>query len=392
MIARLLTPYTALECMEHNAAIATLTCHANAGRDFTAPNVLSNIIKLGHESILEHITLTYSIKFLSRACLQELARHRHISLSVESTRHTLHKIIRNDSVKNEYRSNISPEFYDEFDRFVEFARKNQDMPNDKLKYRLPEFWPTNLILTANIRSLRHIITLRTAPQALKEFQRLARALYNVVPDGFQYLLADCLYKAPKSADSPDDTEIHDEIDDERTKELTPKGLLDRMSPIWLFETPPKPKQSTATAKLIAGHGQSAAEQPKPAPIPAQPTETGVSELLPDAAHDDNTTTLSLSERRQRMRTAAPKLYEQLVELAVAVDTVISAYNARKTNPDTDSDTRLENAIAAADSEMDKAWLLASWIGKPSLPCARRTELFSVSILPGVPCLSPARVG
>ena len=91
MNVKLLTSYDSLIDMEYSAALAALTCRANTGKDFVPDEVLTRIIKAGYESILEHINLTYSIRGLSRACLQELARHRHISLSVESTRHTLRK-------------------------------------------------------------------------------------------------------------------------------------------------------------------------------------------------------------------------------------------------------------------------------------------------------------
>lgn len=79
--------------MEHNSAYAMLMCHANTEKlkDEAPCMFFEKAIKSGHESILEHITLTYEVNNLSRACLQELARHRHISLSVESTRHTLRK-------------------------------------------------------------------------------------------------------------------------------------------------------------------------------------------------------------------------------------------------------------------------------------------------------------
>ena len=66
------------------------------------------------------------------------------------------------------------------------------MSNDELKYYIPEFWPTNLVMTANVRELRHIVSLRTAPAALKEFQDLARKFVETVPERFRYLLEDCV--------------------------------------------------------------------------------------------------------------------------------------------------------------------------------------------------------
>lgn len=191
MKVELLTSPLSFEKMEHIAALAALTCRGNADKEFSAPVVLERIIKAGHESVLEHINLTYSVKGLSRACLQELARHRHISLSVESTRHTLRKQMQSDAYDRAIGINRDRLYFMEY--FKEFMKHNPEMPNDELKYYLPEFWPTNLILTSNVRELRHILKLRTAPQALREFQELARAMYEVVPEQFKYLLKDCVH-------------------------------------------------------------------------------------------------------------------------------------------------------------------------------------------------------
>ena len=79
----------------------------------------------------------------------------------------------------------------------EYLMLHPDTPNDQVKYAIPEVVGTNLVLTSNVRELRHIIKLRTAPAALEEFRDLARKLYEAVPEEFQYLLADCLYKEGK---------------------------------------------------------------------------------------------------------------------------------------------------------------------------------------------------
>ena len=198
MEVKLLTSVTSIKDMEQFAAIAALTCHANTNKAFVASDVLKRIIKAGHESVLEHVTLTYSVKGLSRACLQEPARHRHISLSVESTRHTLTKYVNDEKWVTEYLVHSVNPFDDNEQKialvFLGCAWSNPDIPNDKLKYYLPEFWPTNLILTSNIRELRHIIRLRTAPAALSEFRDLAYRLYHTVPEEYRYLLEDCVYK------------------------------------------------------------------------------------------------------------------------------------------------------------------------------------------------------
>ena len=218
MKVELLTPYEHLKNMELIATEATLTCHGNTDKlnEKDPKTVLSNIIKNGHESILEHINLTYRIQDISRALLQELSRHRHISLSVESTRHTLKKQLAEWGV-HKYDAGVNlPDNFDKYLNnlshntiisdpagFIETAVRGAypayvlknfpDLPNDELKYFIPEFWPTRLILTLNIRELRHILKLRTHSSALMEFRKLGVELFTKVPDKFKYLLEDCVY-------------------------------------------------------------------------------------------------------------------------------------------------------------------------------------------------------
>ena len=193
MEVKLLTTPKHLAAMEFNAAYAMLTCHANTKKlIYEEPRMFfEKAIKAGHESILEHITLTYEITNLSRACLQELARHRHISLSVESTRHTLKGKIKELTSKYLGTEEGLKLHIVSLSAILE---KMPNISNDELKYYIPEYWPTNLVMTTNIRELRHIVRLRTAPAALGEFQELARAFVSELPDDFKYLLEDCAYK------------------------------------------------------------------------------------------------------------------------------------------------------------------------------------------------------
>ena len=193
MNVKLLTSTQSLHDMENFAALAYLTCHANTDKEYVPHEKLERAIKDRHESILEHINLTFSIKGLSRACLQELARHRHISLSVESTRHTLRKHLESEQWVENLADKLLPTQRDLL-YYVSRLAEVSDYTNDELKYYLPEFWPTNLIITLNIREFRHILKLRTAPAALKEFRILARSMFNEVPEQFKYLLQDCVHE------------------------------------------------------------------------------------------------------------------------------------------------------------------------------------------------------
>ena len=207
MEVELITEFSLLSGMEYNAAYAMLTCHANTKklRQEPAKSFVKKAMELGHESILEHINLTFEIKDLSRACLQELARHRHVSLSVESTRHTLKKQLADGEIGLSL-----PESMDEgletlikayLTTLFDYVKQHPDVPNDVLKYAMPECLSTNLIMTLNVRELRHIVKLRSAPAALGEFRYLACQLVKAIPEDYRYWVEDCVYKGGENSGS-----------------------------------------------------------------------------------------------------------------------------------------------------------------------------------------------
>lgn len=148
--------------------------------------LLLRIIKRGHESVLEHVNYSFCIENVTRALLQELARHRHISLSVESTRWAMHK------GRLQFRL---PDGLGENKEVMEAAIREMldsiqaaKLPNDVAKYLLPECVLTKLVMTVNLRELRHIYKLRAAPPALPEFQELMRLIADALPNAHRALL------------------------------------------------------------------------------------------------------------------------------------------------------------------------------------------------------------
>lgn len=63
-------------------------------KDLALMNRVGNEFR--HSSILEHISFNFFIDGISRACLQEWSRHRHMSQSVESTRYTMAKELKTE--------------------------------------------------------------------------------------------------------------------------------------------------------------------------------------------------------------------------------------------------------------------------------------------------------
>lgn len=160
--------------------------------------------QLKHASTLEHLFYNFYIKGISRACLQELARHRIASLSVKSTRYTLKEL------KNE--SEFKPNDFDNASRYIvltgnEFVDNasinalenlrqilNQNTSLDIAKYCLPESYKTELSWSINARSLQNFITLRSSKSALWEIRNLANAIYNALPNEHKFIFAECVYK------------------------------------------------------------------------------------------------------------------------------------------------------------------------------------------------------
>lgn len=155
--------------------------------------------KFKHASTLEHLVYNFYIEGVSRALLQELARHRIASLSVKSTRYTLKELKNEESFTckdleraSKYLVLTGVEMVDEMSlKALENLRLVlvEGISNDKAKYCLPESYKTELTWTINARSLQNFLTLRSDKSALWEIQNLAHALYDALPEEHKYLFS-----------------------------------------------------------------------------------------------------------------------------------------------------------------------------------------------------------
>jgi thymidylate synthase (FAD) len=161
--------------------------------------------KFKHSSTLEHLNYTFFISGISRALLQELARHRIASLSVKSTRYTLKELkdeklfnhLNKDDRKraNQYLVFTNIDIVDDASiNSLENLRKIliNGVANDKAKYCLPESYQTELTWTVNARSLQNFISLRSSKDALWEIRELANKIYDKLPKEHKYLFQNSL--------------------------------------------------------------------------------------------------------------------------------------------------------------------------------------------------------
>lgn len=179
--------------------------------DFGGPADLALINRVGnefkHSSTLEHIVYNFSISDVSRALLQEFARHRMASISVKSTRYTL-KELKNE--KSFYEGLNIDSFRAEkylvmtgsslVDDASVAALENlrlvlcAGVSNDKAKYCLPEAYKTQFSWTINARSLQNFLSLRTSKSALWEIRDLAYVIFDALPAEHKYLFQGSLYE------------------------------------------------------------------------------------------------------------------------------------------------------------------------------------------------------
>ena len=156
-------------------------------------NRVANVSK--HASVIEHLVYNFDIDGISRACLQELARHRIASYTVKSSRYTLQelKIAKDEDIQN-FCVSVSDDINSINGLQLMTIRKllALGMANDIVKYMLPEAYKTSLVMTVNARTLQNFLTLRTSKHALWEIQLLAKAMYEALPDEHKFLFNGCI--------------------------------------------------------------------------------------------------------------------------------------------------------------------------------------------------------
>ena len=155
---------------------------------------VANVSK--HSSTIEHLQYSFDIDGVSRALLQELARHRIASYTVKSTRYTLSELKQESYLMNDKAAAskyIVMTGNDDIDQYSMMSLENlrsavvAGIPNDKAKYCLPECYKTALVWTINARALQNFLSLRSDKHALWEIQQLAYAIFEQLPEDHKFL-------------------------------------------------------------------------------------------------------------------------------------------------------------------------------------------------------------
>ena len=150
------------------------------------------LIRNKHESVLEHASASFKISGISRALTHQLVRHRLCSFTQQSQRYVNENefnYIEPDNIKS------NPTAHKIYTELMEHVRDQYSQLRDlgirkeDARFILPNSIESEIIMTANLRELRHVIRLRGEKAAQWEIRRLAieilKILKREVPDVFQ---------------------------------------------------------------------------------------------------------------------------------------------------------------------------------------------------------------
>ena len=228
--------------LKNNTIESFLRDNSNKQQDSALLEELSHVYF--HGSVLEHINLSFFIKGISRAVLQELMRHRIASPTVKSTRYTLSDIINNFVAVILYGNGDYNKFYSLFNQELlttddvnynnivirqmfdklmfqkntlgqeeflklclikdmqekissidnikdflnEVSKKAKRNIGDPFKHIIDENLSVDLGFTINLRSLKNLLDLRLNGSAWFQIQILAAEMFNTLPVNLKKLV------------------------------------------------------------------------------------------------------------------------------------------------------------------------------------------------------------
>jgi thymidylate synthase (FAD) len=139
----------------------------------------------GHESIIEHASVTFEIRGISRACSHQLVRHRIASYSQESQRYVdmsapvfvVPPTIAENSEAVAVWEDCMRQVVDAYHKLRNLGARKEDA-----RFVLPNATATLIIVTMNFRSLRHFFMVRCDKAAQWEIRDLALEMLKQVND------------------------------------------------------------------------------------------------------------------------------------------------------------------------------------------------------------------
>lgn len=174
--------------------------------DKKTESFIDMLVSIGHESVMEHVSFTFGIEGISRACSHQLVRHRIASYSQKSQRYVNEngfEFITPPEI------DAVPEAKSEFDRIMEIitesydkiadiltekhkadfiaqgldektaASKARKLANEDARFLLPNACETKIVVTMNVRSLFNFFKHRCCNRAQWEIRAVANEMLRL---------------------------------------------------------------------------------------------------------------------------------------------------------------------------------------------------------------------
>jgi thymidylate synthase (FAD) len=181
--------------------------------------LIAHLMNHGHFGPFEHAQVTFAVKGMSRSCMAQLTRHRHVSFDVQSMRYVAFDDIDPENVidggmvvmppsandpdwvgRNQKVGSVDEDtvekreelFKESVQRSVEEYQELLElgMPPEDARFVLPIGTKVNVVMSMNARTLMHIADMRAAADAQWEIRGMTEKLLDFAaewcPITFEY--------------------------------------------------------------------------------------------------------------------------------------------------------------------------------------------------------------
>lgn len=160
---------------------------------------VEKLLAMGHESVFEHASFTFAVEGVSRVLLAQLTRHRLASFSVQSQRYVSYaggfgyivppKIAAlGEEAVAEYKAQMQ-QMHAWYCAWQEKLGTGEGS-NEDARFVLPNACETRVMMTMNVRELRHFFALRMCARAQWEIRALATEMHRLCMEVAPVLFAD----------------------------------------------------------------------------------------------------------------------------------------------------------------------------------------------------------
>ena len=149
----------------------------------SADEFIHRLIKLGHESPLEHAYATFRIKNCSRAMTHQLVRHRLLAISQQSQRYVNEEsfdYVVPETIPEEY----IEDYHNDMDTIQQMYSKwrQRGLKKEDARFVLPNACTSEIVVSANFREWRHILKTRLSPKAQWEIRNVCIIILDILKE------------------------------------------------------------------------------------------------------------------------------------------------------------------------------------------------------------------